>query len=140
MRFGKTGLIILFMLLLFPFWGTPRVQAEVESNLLTTLDLDKKPLDIVSDARGTSLYILMPGEVLIYSPAKRSIQGRIAVEDGVDRLAVSPGGDQIFLTNEKTKKLSVISIDFVQDIDVKGSPFKGPARAPVVIAVFSDYQ
>jgi len=136
----RTSILLLFLLCLFPVWGTPSVRAEVDSTLLSTLDLSKKPLDIVTDLRGTSIYVLTEGEILIFSTANHAVVGRIPVEQGVNQMAVSPRGDQLFLTNEKTKKLSVVSIDFIQHIDVKGSPFKGPANAPVVVAVFSDYQ
>jgi hypothetical protein len=34
----------------------------------------------------------------------------------------------------------ILVLDFIQNIDVSDSPFKGPADAAVTIAVFSDFQ
>jgi hypothetical protein len=34
----------------------------------------------------------------------------------------------------------MVRISFVMDIDISGLPFKGAADAPVVVAMFSDYQ
>ncbi len=39
-----------------------------------------------------------------------------------------------------SRQVKGLRLSFVQDIDIKGSPFKGPADAPVVITIFSDYQ
>jgi hypothetical protein len=36
--------------------------------------------------------------------------------------------------------VDVVQIDFVRDIVLTGSPAKGPERAQVTIAVFSDFQ
>lgn len=141
MRKGKKNRFLIFLgLLLISLGMTGAAQAEVEWRTLSTKDLDKKPLDVASSADGKSLFVLTSGEVQIFSPDGKSLRGNIPVDAGVDQIAVSPRGDQLILTNEKTNKLSVVSIDFVQQIDVKGSPFKGKANAPVVVAVFSDYQ
>jgi len=104
------------------------------------LNLDQNPIDIASTPDGQWVFILTSGEVLVQSQATKKIEGRIPVDKDIGRIAVSPRGDQLFVTNEKAKTLSVINVSFIQPIDVKGSPFKGPADAPVVIAVFEDFQ
>lgn len=136
----KTSVLLVLWFFIFASWGAPMAQAEVEWQTLSTLNLDKKPLDLVSSPKGDLIYVLTEGEVLIYATKSKSIQDRIPVDKGVDRIAVAPRGGELFLTNEKTKTFSVVSVAFVQNIDVKGAPFKGPADAPVVIAVFSDFQ
>ena len=40
----------------------------------------------------------------------------------------------------KNKTIEEISLDFVYEIDVSGSPFQGRIDAPVVVTVFNDYQ
>jgi hypothetical protein len=55
-------------------------------------------------------------------------------------IGTSPKGDFLLLADSKANTLEVLNISFVVDIDISGLPFKGPADAPVVVAVFSDYQ
>jgi hypothetical protein len=55
-------------------------------------------------------------------------------------IGTSPKGDFLLLADSKENTLEVVKISFVVDIDITGLPFKGPASAPVVVAVFSDYQ
>lgn len=116
------------------------VQATAEWNAVSTLSLDKSPIDIFTSSDDKLAYILMPGEVQIYSLNTKNLQERIPVDKDINRLSVSPRGNLIYLINGKTNTLSVFSLALVQNIDVKGSPFKGPADAPVVIVDFSNYQ
>jgi hypothetical protein len=55
-------------------------------------------------------------------------------------IGTSPKGDFLLLADSKENTLEVVKISFVVDIDISGLPFKGPENAPVVIAVFNDYQ
>lgn len=121
-------------------WLVPEAVAEIEANVLTTLNLDKTPIDVVTSADGKVLFVLTQGEVLVYTKRGTTLSGRVPVEEGANQIAVSPRGDQLYVTNGKTNSLSVVNVAFVQTIDVAGAPFKGPAAAPVVIAVFDDYQ
>jgi hypothetical protein len=135
---------LLLLLCVFTFLWHPLVvstaRAEVDWKVTSTLNLDKTPIDVVSSSDGKSLFVLTEGEVQIYTQGGKNLSGRIPVDKGVDQLAVSPRGDQLYLTNSKTNSLSIVSVAFVHNIDVAGAPFKGPANAPVVIAVFDDYQ
>jgi DNA-binding beta-propeller fold protein YncE len=114
--------------------------AEVEWKILSTNDLKNPPLDIAVSVDGKSIFVLTVEEVVIYSADGNQVKGRIPVDKGVVQIAISPKGEQLFLTNAKTQKLSVLKIDYIQQIDISGAPFKGPANAPVVIALFDDYQ
>lgn len=135
--------------LLWVFWivcflllpgGVVTTQAAVESSLAKTLDIGKKPIDMAVSSDGKLLFVLTKGEVLVYNARSQKLTGRISVDAGVNSITISPRGNQLFASNGKAKTLSVINVDFVFDIDVKGVPFKGPADAPVVVAVFDDYQ
>jgi len=55
-------------------------------------------------------------------------------------IASSPSGSYLLLADSKDNTVELVQISFVVDIDISGLPFKGPADAPVVVAVFSDYQ
>ena len=46
----------------------------------------------------------------------------------------------MYVTSRQGKRVDVVQIDYVRDILLAGAPFKGSERAPVTIAVFSDFQ
>ena len=141
MKHNKRSIVILcFMFLVVFGLARSEVHAAVEWNIQSTLNMEQKPLDVTSSADGKWVYILTPGEVLLYSPVRKAVIDRIPVDKGVDKITVSPKGDKLFVTNVKGKTLSVINVKILYQIDVKGSPFKGPANAPIVIAVFEDFQ
>jgi len=44
------------------------------------------------------------------------------------------------VTNKSDKTIQVVRFDFVHPINISGSPYKGRQDAPVVLAIFSDFQ
>ena len=66
--------------------------------------------------------------------------GTIPVDPSVTGIAVSTKGDQLYLINSQRKTLKTVAVDFIVDFNITGSPFLGPADAPIVVAVFSDFQ
>ena len=116
------------------------VQADVETKILSTLDLDKSTIDVATSGDGKWAYILTPGEIQVFSLTTKTLVGRIPVGQDIRRISLSSKGDQLYLINDKTKALSIVSVTLFNLFTVTGSPFKGPANAPVVITVFSDYQ
>jgi hypothetical protein len=44
------------------------------------------------------------------------------------------------VTNRETRRVEIVQIDILREINLSGAPFKGREQAPVVIAVFSDFQ
>jgi hypothetical protein len=62
------------------------------------------------------------------------------VDPGVDRIQPGPREDLLFLVDSAKNRIQVLYLDFIQEIPVDGSPTKGPADAPVMVAVFSDFQ
>jgi protein-disulfide isomerase len=58
----------------------------------------------------------------------------------VRRIELDPSGNYLFLTDSKQDTVQIAFFDFVRDINTTGSPFKGAADAPVVIAEFSDFE
>ena len=116
------------------------VHADVEWTTKRKLDLGVKPLDSALSADGQKLFILAPGEVLVYSIPQGKVTSRIPVGKGFDRITFSPLDNSLMLTSSSKKALEVVQLEFIQDIDVSGLPFKGPENARVTIAVFSDYQ
>ena len=114
--------------------------AELEWTVRKQVPLTSAPLDNAVSADGQSLYILSAGEILVYSLARNKTINTIPIEGEFDSITVSPKGNSLIVTSSAGKSLKIIDLEFIQNIDVSGLPLKGPADAPVTIAVFSDYQ
>lgn len=130
---------ILLIALIFCFSGL--VLAEVEKGDSKTFKLDATPIDMATSADGKYTFILAEeGKVLIFDNTSGKVKDTLQVSKSVMSIGTSPGGDFLLLADSKDKTLEMVQISFVVDIDITGLPFKGPASAPVVVAVFSDYQ
>ena len=116
------------------------VSAELEWTFRQQVPLTSAPLDNAVSADGELLYILSAGQILVYALNENKIVNTIPIENEYDSIAVSPKGNSLIVTSSAGKSLKVIDLEFIYNIDVSGLPLKGPADAPVTIAVFSDYQ
>ena len=122
------------------FCTVPAGSAGLDWENRQELKLDKEPLDIASSVDGKWLFVLVPGEILVYSLTGGDHIERIPVDPGTDRLSHSQKDNSIIVSSRTGKKVSIIDLQEVHDIDISGLPFKGPKDAPVVITVFTDYQ
>jgi len=114
--------------------------AEVEKTVTKTVKLDSKPIDMVVSADGKYTFVLAEGgKVLIYD-SNGTLKDTIEVGKTVVSIGSSPNGDFLILADSTKNTLDVVKLDYVVNIDISNLPFKGPENAPVVIAVFSDYQ
>jgi ABC-type uncharacterized transport system permease subunit len=112
----------------------------VEWNVYKTMKLDATPIDVVLTADGRRIFVLTDqGEVLIYSSTNK-MEAKIDVGKHVDQIKLGPRGETLILRSGKNKTVELVTLDFIQKINITGSPFKGPQDAPVVIAVFDDFQ
>ena len=137
MKFGVNSLI---PILLICFGTLIPVHAEVEYNVLKTFRIEDQPVDIAFSTQRNEIYVLNPkGELLIYS-ANGRLTEKINVGRDYDRLQLIQGSDVLFLSSRKDKTIQIIQLEFIQKIDTSGSPYKGSENAPVVIAVFSEFQ
>lgn len=126
----------ILLLLATPFQAGAKVEWQIENTLKT----GQPPLDVAVSADGQSIFVLTgDGSVLIYN-SQGKLEDTIKVGSHIDQIRVGPVGDQIFATSRQNQTVEVITLNFIREINVKGSPFKGPQDAPVVIAVFSDFQ
>jgi DNA-binding beta-propeller fold protein YncE len=134
----KVFVILLMMVIFFAAFYT-QVFATVESNVIQTLNLDSPPLDVAISPDGQKLYILTDNaKILIYSP-KGKLTDTIEVDKDIDGIRVSRTDDVLFLSSQKSKQVQIVLLDFIQIIDISGSPYKGPENAPVVITAFNDF-
>jgi len=137
MRF-KTAV---FLTVLFSVVAFQRVcLAEVDWSVLRTFNLEEPPLDVAFSGNRNHIYVLNnKGQILIFNTSG-SLLDKIEVGPDIDRMQLVQGSDVVFLTSRKNKTIQIVQLDFVQKINIAGSPYMGPDNAPVVIAVFSEFQ
>ena len=114
--------------------------AEVEWNTLKEIDLEEKPLDIAVSRDGMTAYILGEKSIQLYSMAEGKVTDTIPVTGSFSRIALSPDGQTLLLTDTENKLLSVIRVTPVYNIEIGQSPIMGKADAPVTVFAFMDYQ
>ena len=129
------------MIVMILFCISPVIASNtVEWTILKTLPLEAGPIDVAVSADGRRIFVLTDqGKIIIYA-SNALEEAEIDVGAGVDKIQAGPNGDILFLNSRSDKTVKVISLDFIQSINVSDSPFKGPADAPVVVAVFDDFQ
>lgn len=130
------SLLLLALTALFPF----NAHAAVEWSVIKQLELGTKSLGMAMSPEGDKLYVLVKGEVRVYSPVDGTLLDRIQVDKAMDSIAYSPRNQALILSNSTSGVIQFVHLEFTVEIDVAGRPFKGPENAPVTIAVFSDYQ
>ncbi|WP_022666792.1 DsbA family protein [Desulfospira joergensenii] len=124
------------MLLIFP----AMVPAEAELSLEDQVRAGSTPVDNCMSLDGQLLFVLTrQGKLEIYS-SDLALKENLSLDFPADRIAVSGKGDILYLTDSKTGDIRMIRVDFIQDIDIQGSPFKGPENGPVTIVIFTDFQ
>ncbi len=139
MRLRCLGLIFLFMGFMF-FTAVSIPFAGVKMDLQHKLTMDNPPLDVVASPDGKFIFVLTDtGDIFVFD-RKGVLQNKIHVGDEVDQIKMDPQGNRLFVTSRSKKAIQIIGLDFFVEIDTADSPTKGPRNAPVVLAVFSDFQ
>ncbi len=131
---------LLLIIMLAGVFVPPLVHADMEWRVIKELELKDQPLDMVNALDGKTIFILVPGEVLIQDMRSNDISQRIPVGKEFDKLAYSPRNNTLILTSGSTKTLKIIQLERIHQFDFSGLPYLGSKDAPVTIAVFSDYQ
>ncbi len=137
LTFAKFSLIpVFFTVLTAASW----VFAAVETNLQKTLTTDGIPVDVVISQDGNLTFVLTDnGNVLIYDRIG-NLTDTVVLGSHIDKIEIGPRAERLFAASRKNKTVEIINLDFIHEINVLGSPAKGPPEAPVVIVVFSDFQ
>ena len=137
-RFFYFMSLIAFFVVSVGFVST--ASAELEWTFRKQVPLTSAPLDNAVSADGQLFFMLSAGEIAVYSLTQNKTINTIPIDGDYDRIAVSPKGNSLIVTSSAGKSMKIIDLEFIFQIDKSGLPLKGPADAPVTIAVFSDYQ
>ena len=114
--------------------------AKTDWQVRQKLQLEQAPIDMLVSSNNKWIYILTSdGQIVIYS-TRGQIKDTISVGPDIDQIKAGPREDMLFLLSRESKSVQIISIDFTEEISTRGSPAKGPAEAPITVAVFSDFQ
>ena len=131
---------ILMLAVLLVLAASAGTMAEVEWNVVQSLSLDSAPRDVTVTLDGRTLYVLTEkGDILVYDN-QGNLKETIAIGPDADSLKIGQNEDVLYVISRKKKTIETIQLDFIKQINIEGAPFQGPADAPVVIAVFSDFQ
>ena len=134
-RISDLMVIIIFCLCL-----TMPALAKTEFQVRQKLQLEHAPIDMLVTFNNKWIYILnAEGQIVIYS-TRGQLRDTIDVGPDIDQIKPGPRDDMLFLLSREGKSVQVITIEFTEQITTQGSPFKGPADAPVTVAVFTDFQ
>jgi hypothetical protein len=132
--------LFLCVLLATTLCGHARAWATAEWQVIQTLRLTAKPLDVAIAPTQRWIYVLNEqGQVAIYT-ADGQLKDTFEVGADVDRITPGAREDLLFLLNRNDNTVRMIKVDIVEEIAVQGAPAKGPAAAPVRLIVFSDFQ
>jgi protein-disulfide isomerase len=115
-------------------------RAMVETNTVLSLKSSGSPVDMAASADGHWFFVLTgQGTVEIYETSG-TLKDSIKLDGPADSIASSSTGEQLFLTDKASGTIKVVAVNFIQEIETKGAPFKGPEKAPVTVILFSDFQ
>lgn len=138
--------VVAVSLLLFsvaPLFGAMPNQGSngnVEWRKLDELQLPTKAIDFVYSLDGKYLFVLTEDHKVLVYDRRGTLQGSIGVDAGVTRIDAAPQGQMLYLMDTEKNLTATLAIDFILNIDITNSAFKGVPDAPVTIVVFSDFQ
>jgi len=116
------------------------IPAEIEWTIGGQFGLKAPSSDICAAADGKWLYILSAGEIAIYSFAEDKIVNRIVIDKAFDRMIYVKEKNALVVTSRSGNTVQIIQLEVAHKFSFSGLPYKGSKRAPITIAVFSDYQ
>jgi hypothetical protein len=111
-----------------------------DTSVRASWKLDAKPLDMAHTLDNKKVYILGDDAKVHVYTTDGTRQGSIAVDKGVTGIDIAPRGEMLYLINELDNTFTSLAVSFTATIDVTDAPFLGNENAPVVLAVFSDFQ
>ncbi len=121
-------------------FATTVISAEMKWNIEKKLELKSPAIDMAISYDGQTAFVLdKDGNLSIYK-LDGALQGTIPVGKDFNKIMMSPEPDTLLLSNSQKKTIEILRMDFIHQINIEGSPFKGPEDAPAVLILFTDFQ
>ncbi|MEN8142426.1 MAG: hypothetical protein ABFQ82_02375 [Thermodesulfobacteriota bacterium] len=131
---------ILLSLMILSSFLAGSVSASVEWRTGGSIKTGTPPVDLAVTADGKFTFVLTKGgELQIYS-ASGKLSDTITVSADFDTVATDGSGSRVYLGSSKNSTVQELRITHRAQFSEVGSPFLGKSDAPVVLAVFSDFQ
>ena len=132
--------IVAILTLCIMVFSSPAYVADIEWNVIQTLNLEEPPVDIAfSTSRNMILVLTGNGELQVFEPNGQQV-ATLDVGKAFDRLYHIQGSDVVLLSGQGNKTAKIIELNFIEQINTGGAPYQGMENAPVIIAVFSDFE
>jgi hypothetical protein len=128
------GFTAALLCLAAPCWGA------AEGRTRLTFAIDEPALDVTVSQDGQWVYVLTGDGKLVVFTREGVEKNRLDVGVGARAIAAGPEEGVVYLVGGAAGEVSVLEVALRHTFDFKRSPAKGPAAAPVTIAVFSDFQ
>ncbi len=122
------------------FFMLPVCLAALDWNVIQTFNLKDPPLDVAFSTSRNKVFVLTDkGQIQVYEP-NGTLDETMDVGQEFDRIWHIQGSDVLVLSSREKKSVQIVELNFVEQVDTSGSPFRGPENAPVVVAVFSEFE
>ena len=128
------------LITVFIFAAAFKGYAEIDWEKGDAYQVQSSPVDVAVSADGKYTFILAKDNKVYVYADDGTLQGSVPVDKSTTSIDVSPQGDKLYTVSANAKHVQQINVDFVMQIDISGSPFKGKANAPVAIVEFSDFE
>ncbi len=139
---GLSGVSVLLFMLGAAHASAPPIGSDgsLEWRTLSSMELPAKALHFKRSLDGKYLFVLTEDHRVLVYDQQGNLQGSIPVDSGVTNLDIAPQGQLLYLIDTEKQVTTTMAIDYIVDIDITNSAFKGQIDAPVSIVVFSDFQ
>jgi len=114
--------------------------AAVDWSIEKQIELESQPLDVATSEDGSLMFVLVPGEIIVYSLPAGTVSGTITVSRVFDGITYSQTKNRLFLRSSSSKVVRIVQVDLINQLNIDGRAFQGPPDAAVTIVVFDDYQ
>ncbi|NTV14482.1 MAG: hypothetical protein HGA96_11225 [Desulfobulbaceae bacterium] len=114
--------------------------ADIEWQAGAPLKTTSPPLAVATSADGSRSFVLAEGGKVQIFDQTGTLRDTIAVDPSMDHITSDGDGNRIIVSSYKNNLAQPIDISYRFPFDYTDSPTLGKAEAPVVLALFSDFQ